>query len=44
MKVIPDNGQSSANTSRKSNKTRTEENGAKNADLFTEIKGPKHEQ
>ena len=28
MKVIPDNGQSSANTSRKSNKTRTEENGA----------------
>ena len=28
MKVIPDNGQSSANTRRKSNKTRTEENGA----------------
>ena len=28
MKVIPGNGQSSANTSKKSNKTRTEENGA----------------
>ena len=27
MKVIPDNGQSSANTSEKSNKTRTKENG-----------------